>query len=371
MRGPGLILLLGAISFAAWTLAGDAPPATLAPPFYADRTNVLQVVDATGTLRPIRDAADLALRRRHTLEHLLLVMGRIPEEFRATPLAPRIVAEERGAKFNRKKVLLQVEPADTMAVYLLVPNDLTAPAPAMLCLHQTTAVGKDEPAGLGGNAELAYARELAERGYVTLAPDCWKYGDYRQSVYDPYAHGYVSGTMKALWNHLRALDYLCSLPEVDRARIGAIGHSLGGHNTLWLAAFDERVKVAVSSCGFSSMASYAASPYGGGDLKNYAQKTYMPRIATVYGNDPRRLPMDWPETLAAIAPRPVFVSAPRRDENFLRAGVEECVDAARPVYAFLGAEKQLRAEYPDAAHEFPRATRQQAYEFIDAALRKK
>jgi tripartite-type tricarboxylate transporter receptor subunit TctC len=41
----------------------------------------------------------------------------------------------------------------------------------MLCLHQTTRIGKGEPAGVGGKTDLQYARELAERGYVTLAPD--------------------------------------------------------------------------------------------------------------------------------------------------------------------------------------------------------
>ena len=82
----------------------------------------------------------------------------------------------------------------------------------MLCLHQTIAIGKDEPAGLGQNRELAYARELAERGYVTLAPDYPNFGEYKINVYDL---GYASATMKAIWNNLRAIDLLCSLDEVD------------------------------------------------------------------------------------------------------------------------------------------------------------
>ncbi|HNS00320.1 MAG TPA: dienelactone hydrolase family protein [Planctomycetota bacterium] len=367
MSARGVVLAGLALAFAA--RADGAPAEPPAPPFYADRTNLLQVVDATGALRPIKDAADLALRRRHTLEHMTLVMGRVPEEFRATALAPRVIEEAAEPKFTRKKIALRVEPADTMTAYLLLPRGLTGKAPAVLCLHQTTAMGKAEPAGLGGDADLAYARELAERGYVTLAPDCWDFGDYRRSPYDPYAQGYASGTMKSLWNHMRALDYLASLPEVDAERIGCIGHSLGGHNTLWLAAFDPRVKAAVSSCGFCSMASYAASPYGGGTLKGWAQRRYMPRVETVYGNDPRRLPFDWHEVLAAIAPRPVFISAPLRDENFSAPGVKECVEAARAVYAFLGAEKNLAAEYPDAAHSFPPEARAAAYARLDAALR--
>ena len=87
----------------------------------------------------------------------------------------------------------------------------------MLCLHQTTKIGKGEPAGVGGNSNLHYAAELAARGYVTLAPDYPNFGDYS---FDPYAHGYESATMKGIWNHMRAVDLLQSLSEVDPQRIG-------------------------------------------------------------------------------------------------------------------------------------------------------
>ena len=84
--------------------------------------------------------------------------------------------------------------------------------PAVLCLHQTIKIGKDEPVGLGANQELAYARELAARGYVALAPDYPNFGEYQVNVYEM---GYASATMKAIWNNLRAIDMLASLPEVD------------------------------------------------------------------------------------------------------------------------------------------------------------
>jgi dienelactone hydrolase len=202
---------------------------------------------------------------------------------------------------------------------------------------------------------------------VALAPDYPNFGTYK---FDAYAAGYVSATMKGIWNHIRAVDLLESLPEVDRERIGGIGHSLGGHNTLWLGAFDPRLRALVSSCGFNSLRSYAASPYGGGTLKNYAQKRYLPRIETRYGNDPTRVPFDWPEVLAALAPRPVFVNAPLRDENFVVEGVRECVNAAQPVYRLLEAPDALQAVYPDAEHTFPPDIRRQAYEFLERALRR-
>ena len=196
---------------------------------------------------------------------------------------------------------------------------------------------------------------------MALAPDYPRFGDYQV---DAYARGYASASMKGIWNHMAAVDLLQSLPQVDPERIGCIGHSLGGHNTLFVAAFDERIKVAVTSCGFT-----AFPKYYDGDLTGWTHAGYMPRIASVYGKDPARMPFDFPEVLAAIAPRAVFINAPLRDGNFAVAGVRDCVDAARPVYALLHAEGRLVAQHPDSAHDFPPEVRRAAYAFVDKILR--
>jgi len=232
----------------------------------------------------------------------------------------------------------------------------------MLCLHQTTRIGKDEPAGLGGNPNLHYAAELAERGYVTLAPD---YPYLGENNTDPYKRGYVSCTMKGIWNHIRAVDALQSLDYVDSRRIGAIGHSLGGHNTLFVAAFDERIKAMVTSCGFNSF-----KKYYGGDLTGWSGVRYMPLIAEKYGKDPSRIPFDFPDILVALAPRPLFINAPLRDSNFEVSGVRDCVDAAKITYEkIFRADNRLVAVYPDAGHDFPAEIRDQAYRFLDRSLK--
>jgi pimeloyl-ACP methyl ester carboxylesterase len=210
--------------------------------------------------------------------------------------------------------------------------------------------------GLGPKVNLHYALELARRGYVAIAPDYPNYGDY---VVDPYAMGYHSASRKGIRNHRRAIDVLASLSEVDGRRIGAIGHSLGGHNALFLAAFDERVRAVVTSCGFTSFRRYY-----GGDLTGWSHKGYMPRIASVYGKDPARMPFDFPGVLISIAPRAVFINAPLRDANFDVTGVRESVDAARPYFG----NDRLVAVYPDAAHDFPPEIRKQAYDFLDRSL---
>src|SRR5262249_9056783 len=161
--------------------------------------------------------------------------------------------------------------------------------------HQTTALGKGEPAGLGGKEELHYAVHLAERGYVTFAPDYPSFGDY---PYDFGKSAFASGSMKAIWNNRRALDLLQSLPEVDGERIGCFGHSLGGHNALFTAAFDTRIKAVVSNCGFTSFPRYYK-----GNLKGWTSARYMPRIATRFDSRPDRMPFDFSEVVASLAPR--------------------------------------------------------------------
>src|SRR6185369_1322999 len=90
----------------------------------------------------------------------------------------------------RRKITYQTEPGDRVAAYLFLPPADGKKLPAVLCLHQTTKLGKAEPAGLGGLKNLHYALELAERGYITLAPDYPGYGDYTQC--NPYViiHGW-------------------------------------------------------------------------------------------------------------------------------------------------------------------------------------
>ena len=170
---------------------------------------------------------------------------------------------------------------------------------------------------------------------------------------------------------MRALDVLQSLPEVDGARLGAIGHSLGGYNTLFLAAFDPRVKALACSAGYNAFADYAASPYGGGDLAKWALDKHLRRIRTVYNSDPRQVPFDFPELIGALAPRPLLTVAPTRDDIFVLPGVRKCLAAARPVYELLGAGGNLQARFPDAAHDFPAAERAAAYAFLDKGLRPK
>src|SRR5207248_5205470 len=110
--------------------------------------------------------------------------------------------------------------------------------------------------------------ELAERGFVTLAPNYPLLAKYQP---DLKALGWQSGTMKAVWDNVRGLDLLDSLAFVKHGAYGTIGHSLGGHNSIYTAVFDDRIKVVVSSCGFDSYVDYMD-----GNIKGWTSDRYMP-----------------------------------------------------------------------------------------------
>jgi dienelactone hydrolase len=352
LRFPALAWL-GLVAAAA---AQDAPA-----PAYPDHTKLLVVRDDTGAELPIRDTTLWNVRRGHVLRHFEEVAGPPPPGSRRVPLDVQVVEEIDEPTYTRRKITYQSEPGDRVPAWLLLPKgEARGLRPAALALHPTGAIGKDIVVGKGEKPNRAYARELAERGYIVIAPD---YPTMGERKVDAYALGYASTTMKAIWDHRRALDVLELTPCVDRDRIAAIGHSLGGHNAIFVALYDPRVRAVVSSCGFNAFPSYY-----GGNLAGWSHRGYMPRIADVYGTDPKRVPFDFPELVSALAPRAFFTNSPLHDANFEVEGVKACLEAARPVYRLLGAEGRLEATFPDAEHDFPDAARAAAYAFLEREL---
>ncbi|HEY2784779.1 MAG TPA: alpha/beta fold hydrolase, partial [Fimbriiglobus sp.] len=291
-----------------------------------------------------------------------LVMGPLPGAERKVPLDVKIAEETKLDGYTRKKLTFAAEKGDRVPAWLLIPDPAKFPGkrPAVLCLHQTIAIGKDEPVGLGVQESKRVALHLVRRGYVCIAPDYPGFGEYK---YDFARSPYASGCMKAIWNNLRAVDLLQSLPEVDPDRIGAIGHSLGGHTAMFSAAFDERIKVVVSSCGFCSFRTYYD-----GNLTGWTSPRYMPRIASVYGKDPAKMPFDFADIVSSFAPRAFLAVAPEKDSNFAVDGVREVMAAAKPAYEKAHAAEKLKAIYPPGGHDFPEEAREEAYAFLDRWL---
>lgn len=278
-----------------------------------------------------------------TLERMQEIMGPLPTPIKAPP-DPVTQSEVADGGLLRRHITCDGVPA-----WLLLPAGPARRRGAVLCLHQTTRIGKDEPAGIGGKPNLHHARELALRGYVTMAPDYPNFGEYK---IDAYANGYVSTTMLGIVNHMRAVSLLSHLPCVDPKRIAVCGHSLGGHNSLFVAAFDRRIRAVITSCGFTSFAKYY-----GGNLAGWSHRGYMPKIGA---RKPEEMPFDFKDILATISSRPIFVNAPLHDANFDASGVDDAVrDSKHP---------KITVEHPDCEHDFPPEVRLRAYAWLDRLL---
>lgn len=355
-----LLLVLWNIGSAAGPAAEH--PARPADP-YPDHSQLLVYADDSGVLHPVQTPEEWARRRRDILKGMEAAMGPLPTFDPWPEFDLQLTEEQRGEGYVRRTYTFAVEPGDRLPIDLYLPQPLAdgERRAAVLALHPTGALGKRIVAGEGPNPNRQYAVELAQRGYVVVAPDYPSFGEYQG--YDFQSDRYVSGTMKGIVNHRRCVDLLQSLPQVDPERIGVIGHSLGGHNAMFVAAFDERIQAIVSSCGWDPFHFYY-----GGKIAGWTSDRYMPRLRDVYGLDPDQVPFDFYEVVAALAPRPFLSISPTEDSNFDVKGVEKAIPRAREVYKLLGAEQALQLRTPKCGHDFPTEMRQEAYEFLDRSL---
>jgi pimeloyl-ACP methyl ester carboxylesterase len=172
------------------------------------------------------------------------------------------------------------------------------------------------------------ARPLAalKVGYVSLAPNYALLARYHPDV---KKLGWESGTLKAVWDNMRGLDLLASLSFLDQSRdFGMIGHSLGGHNSVYTAVFDDRVKAVVSSCSLDSYLDYYdGNPKNWEPEKGWCQTRHMPKLAAYKGRL-ADIPFDFHEMVRARALRHVLIVAPTKDSNFRTASVDRIAAAA-------------------------------------------
>lgn len=298
-------------------------------------------------------------RNASLLQRVESVMGVFPGGKTRCDLRIRRGDRTKFSGYERVHLTFDSQPDDPVCAWLLLPEKPRGSG--IVALHPTSLLGKDIVVGFDEQTNWNYGSELAQRGHTVIALDYPGSGEPQR---DPYEAGYVSTTMKGIWNHSRALDVLTGLDGVDPLRLGVIGQSLGGHNAVFLAFFDHRIRALVSSCGIT-----AFSRYQGGDIDVWGLPHYMPRVRSVFGSDPARMPFDFADLLASIVPRGIFISAPTGDENFDLQGVTECVQAARQACL----EKECAQEnivliHPECGHDFPLEVRGASYAFLEDQL---
>jgi hypothetical protein len=218
--------------------------------------------------------------------------------------------------------------------------------------------GRKVVVGLGNSPNDEYGVELVKRGFVCIRSGLPATRRLRSGTEEI---GLRERTMKAIWDNVRALDLLETLPYVPKGKFATIGHSLGGHNSLFTAVFEPRIKVVVTSCGFDSFRDYMD-----GNIRGWTSERYMPRLLNYSFSD---RPFDFPQVLAAIAPRPIFVNAPLGDTNFKAASVDQVCTGANPIFELYAAATNLVVRHPDVGHLFPKEMRDEAYGIIEKTLR--
>ncbi|NQV74761.1 MAG: hypothetical protein HQ491_01785, partial [Bacteroidetes bacterium] len=133
--------------------------------------------------------------RIHILKDMEKAMGKLPDRQMIKSSDIRIVDSVKETSFIRYNILFTVAKNETIPVYLYIPVQMGTPKklPAMLVLHETDALGRKAVDGQAGKPNRAHARELAERGYVVIAPDFPSFGDSEN--YNFETDRYESGTM--------------------------------------------------------------------------------------------------------------------------------------------------------------------------------
>jgi len=300
-------------------------------------------------------------RQRATIQRAAMeILGDFPAA--KVPLDPRVLDETDCGSYIRRKVSIQVQPGDRMPAWLLIPKKLRGRVPAIICFYGTSSgAGKDTTVGLSGRVpgtpphrNEGFAVDMVEAGFVALAPDYLRDGERIRpgrrpydttDFYEQFPNWSIHG--KDIWDTSRAIDYLETLRFVDRDRIGMTGHSYGGHSTIFCAAMEPRIKVAVANGPVSDFLHHGlhwAVPKGGANSQS------MPALRPFVLDHTLPLPITFYEFTSLIAPRPLLVGQavgehrPREEENYA---------AVKEVYAALGFGDRVRYHWYAGDHDFP------------------
>jgi dienelactone hydrolase len=306
--------------------------------------------------RPITTAEAWRVRREVLVEHWRTFLGSIA----GTPAITRIdiLEEDRRDGIGRQLIRYESEPGLPVEGYLLRPLEAAGARgrPAVAVFHSTVDYTIRQPAGLEGPSDKHIASHLARRGYVAFCPRCflWQYAEPKrlQSAVDwlHRRHPGVTGMAKMLHDARRAVDLLAAQPDVDPDRLGAIGHSLGAKEVLYLAAFDPRVRATVSSEGGIGMT-----------YSNWDARWYLGDAIRRKGFD-----LDHGQVLALAAPRAFLLIGGDSADG---AASWPYVAAALPVWSMTGAPAAVGLFNHHGGHALPDSARERAYAWLDWFLR--
>ena len=283
------------------------------------------------TLQQLKDAKP-ELRRE-----LAYMVGLDPMPAR-TPLHVKITGTLDRDGVRIEKVVYQSMPGLYVTGNLYIPKQGKGPFPVVLylCGHIPDPYG----------AKVPYQRHgiwFAQHGYVSLVLDTLEFGEvpgihhglYDQNMWQWLSLGYTPVGVE-VWNAMRGLDYLATLPWVDMKRVALTGESGGGSITWYTAALDQRIAVAVPAISTWTAGTQVAL-HG---VQENCDCIYFPNIYE----------RDFTILGALIAPRPLKMISARLDPMFPPAGYNAVYEKLKPIYALYGAENKVAAFDQEAHH---------------------
>jgi hypothetical protein len=280
-------------------------------------------------------------RAAYLREHILASAGLLPMPPR-TPLSPQVFGELKRNDYIVSKVYFQSLPGFLVTGNLYRPIG-EGPFPAVVAPHGHWAYGRLENTAL--NSVPGRAINLARQGFVVFTYDMVGYDDSRQLTHTfggkrEALWGLSLGGLQ-LWNSIRSLDFLQSLPYVSRDQLAVTGESGGGTQTFLLAAVDDRVRVAVPVNMIS------LHMQGGCLCEN------PPSL---------RLDTNNVEIAATIAPRPLLMISATGD--WTAETLEAEYPAVRRLYSLLDAPDRVQAVRIKAEHNYNKESREAMYAWL-------
>lgn len=278
-------------------------------------------------------------RARFLREQVLVSAGLwpLPEKH---PLHAQVFGRVERGDYSVEKVYFESHPGFYVTGNLYRPVGKTGPFPGVLSPHGHWAYGRLEN-GADGSIP-ARCITLARQGYVVFSWDMVGYNDSRQVGHrlldERLAQWGIGSLGLHLWNSIRSVDFLQSLPDVDASRLACTGASGGGTQTFLLTAVDERIKVAAPV----NMISHYMQ---GGDVCENA-----PNL---------RLDTNNMEIAALTAPRPMLMVSAAGDWTRDTPRIE--FPAVRSVYERLGARDNVETVQFIADHNYNRDSREAVY----------